>query len=92
MFALCGSDQPSTQATQTNSIFSVLQLKTFSHFSQKPQNIMASIVICLKVLIQNMTLKKSKHFLSPAILRFLKNKMSETASFAIILKRCECHV
>ena len=40
----------------------------------------------LKVLIANMTLKKSEHILNLTILRF---KMNEKAGFEIILKRCE---
>ena len=52
----------------------------------KSQNIMAPIAIILKVLIVNMTLKKSKHILSLAILR---NEMNKKAGFKIILKRWE---
>ena len=50
---------------------------------------MAPIAIILKVLIINMTFKKSKHILTLAIFKILKNEMNEKAGFEIILKRWE---
>ena len=44
--------------------------KRFFALLQKFRNVMASIVIFLKVLNPNMTLKKSTHILSLTILRF----------------------
>ena len=48
--------------------------KFLRFFRQKSQNIMTSIVICLKMLIANMTLKTSKNILSLKILRFSEIK------------------
>ena len=53
---------------------SIVSQKFLRFFRQKSQNIMTSIVICLKMLIANMTLKTSKNILSLAILRFSEIK------------------
>ena len=63
--------------------------KYFSFYSQKPQNIMASILILLKVLMANMTFKKIWAYSKPHNFKFLTNKMNQKADFAIMLRRYE---